>query len=449
MNKLSNDPIINTVTLWLLALVLPGLLLCANAGAGEMAGKTIIAKGNVHAGESESAIQRKLKRRSPVFDVDVIKTAANSKAQLRMVDGGMIALKENSELRISAYHFDAGQQKGSVAMELIKGGLRSVTGAIKAEKGNYKLITPVGSIGIRGTHYELEMVGSELFIAVWDGAIDVSLDVGAGEQPQNLSLGTSEDYAYASVDEAGTITPLLEPPAAFAQGHSSDPEPAATEPATSASNDNSGEGEGEPTPTDEGAPSSTPTEEETTAATESAPEPESEPEPEIVAVPESEPEPEYAPADGFDTEVEVEVAQEEAEEFIPAPNLGELVLAKTGTVVYNQISDLGITNLAGGGISGNLDDFQASMAVNFDNATVSDGNLSFSDDGGEWFAAFNGIINVDQFEVDVNFASHGDQRADGDIEALFIGDLDNIFVNFKLFEINDNNIGVQGNFTFR
>ena len=155
--------------------------------ANEVAGKTIIARGNVHATETATATDRKLKRRSPIFDVDIVKTDVKSKAQLRMVDGGMISLKENSELVIAKYDYNAKEQKGSVAMELIKGGLRSVTGAIKAEKGNYQLTTPVGSIGIRGTHYEIEIVGGLLFIAVWDGAIDVSVEIGG--QEQNVSLG--------------------------------------------------------------------------------------------------------------------------------------------------------------------------------------------------------------------------------------------------------------------
>ena len=69
----------------------------------------------------------------------------------------MIALKENSELVIANYQYSGETGEGSVAMELLKGGLRSVTGAIKSESGDYNLKTPVGSIGIRGTHFEVEL----------------------------------------------------------------------------------------------------------------------------------------------------------------------------------------------------------------------------------------------------------------------------------------------------
>ena len=190
------------------------------ASAIEVAGKTMVTKGKVRA-TSETTQERKLRRRAPIYDNDVVTTGKAAKAQIRMSDGGMIALKENSELIIADYEYSEGDGQGSVVMELVKGGLRSVTGAIKADTGDYKLKTPVGSIGIRGTHYELEMVGTELFIAVWDGAIDVSVDTGAlaGE---TLSYGQGEDYSYASIDEEGNVTEFLEPPANFESGMSSE-----------------------------------------------------------------------------------------------------------------------------------------------------------------------------------------------------------------------------------
>lgn len=396
--------------------------------ANELAGKTIIARGGVHATQSTTTDQRKLKRRSPIYDVDVVKTDAKSKTQLRMVDGGMISLKENSELVIAKYEYDATDQSGSVALELVKGGLRSITGAIKAEKGNYQLTTPVGSIGIRGTHYEIELIGGLLFIAVWDGAIDVSIDVGTGDE-QSVSLGTNEDYSYASVDEAGTITPMLEPPTNFEQGHSSDPTVDTEQPVEETETETASTGSGsETTTTTEESPVDVETEVEEVAATT----------PTAQTTPEAEPEPEPEP------EVVIEVAQEAQEDLVPPVDIGELVLARTGTFTYNQISNLQVASTAGA-----TSNFSASMTVNFDNATIPTGNLSFNDAGGEWFAAFNGIINVDKFEMDVNFASHGNNLADGDIDALFLGDLSTVQANFNLFEINNNSISAQGSFRIR
>ena len=99
-----------------LALAAALMLASQSASAKEIAGKTIIAKGKVQAVESTTAAERRLKRRSPIYGVDVVKTETNSKTQLRMTDGGMIALKENSELVIANYEFNQTDQSGSVVM---------------------------------------------------------------------------------------------------------------------------------------------------------------------------------------------------------------------------------------------------------------------------------------------------------------------------------------------
>ena len=194
------------------------LLTSVCSHAQSTAGKTLIAKGNVKATANEES--RNLKRRSVIFDTDVITTGKNSKAQLRMTDGGMIALKQNTQLQISDYRFSDENGQGSVVMELVKGGLRSVTGAIKAKNGDYNLKTPTGSIGIRGTHYEVEILDGNMFVAVWDGAVDLTVDVGNGSQ--TVSFGAGEDFSFGVVSEDGQVTQLLEAPENFNQGHSED-----------------------------------------------------------------------------------------------------------------------------------------------------------------------------------------------------------------------------------
>ena len=138
-----------------LSLVALSLCFTANpALALSPAGKTMIARGDVKAYE-EAEAQRKLKRRAPIYNVDTVTTAEKSKAQFRMTDGTLLALKENTTLLISEYQYQENQEGNSAVLELVEGGLRSVTGAIKSNNGQYELKTPVGSIGIRGTHYEI------------------------------------------------------------------------------------------------------------------------------------------------------------------------------------------------------------------------------------------------------------------------------------------------------
>ena len=64
-----------------------------------------------------------------------------------------------------------------------------------------------------GTHYEIEIISGEVFIAVWDGAVDVQVATSA--LSHEVTLGESEDFSYARIDEAGEVTELLEPPVNF------------------------------------------------------------------------------------------------------------------------------------------------------------------------------------------------------------------------------------------
>ncbi|MCU4676611.1 FecR family protein [Catenovulum sp. 2E275] len=182
--------------------------------AAELAGKTIIASGKVKA-ISEHA-SRALNRRSPVYKIDTITTAEDSQAQFKMIDGGLLALQENSQLEVASYQYDQENNTGSAVMNLLSGGLRTISGKIKSYNGNYTLNTPAGSIGVRGTHFEVEMVNDELFLAVWDGAIDFR----SKHDNKTYSFGHNEPFNFAKINiQSGKVSGLADAPAVFENGH--------------------------------------------------------------------------------------------------------------------------------------------------------------------------------------------------------------------------------------
>lgn len=90
-----------------------------------------------------------------IYQGDVITTATASSLQLDMVDGGYFAIRPDSQIEINDYVY---QQKSTdkVKATLLRGGLRSITGAIgQTNKKNFSLRTPVATIGIRGTDLEI------------------------------------------------------------------------------------------------------------------------------------------------------------------------------------------------------------------------------------------------------------------------------------------------------
>ncbi|HIO92689.1 MAG TPA: hypothetical protein EYG68_07575 [Leucothrix mucor] len=179
-------------------------------------GKTILARGSVTADRNNA--REALKRRSPIFREDILRSGTNARAQFRMVDNALINLQENSVLRLRKYELKSASGGGSVVMELISGGLRTITGTIgKKNKKDYQLRTPAATIGIRGTMYEVEIVDDGMYVGAWSGSIDIHSYSGRCD----ISLGNRAKGRFALITNQGDCQILSNIPEVFREGHSS------------------------------------------------------------------------------------------------------------------------------------------------------------------------------------------------------------------------------------
>lgn len=187
-------------TLFVLALLIPG------AHAAETAGTVLYTTGKVTAIAADGS-RRDLQRRSLVYVGDRLLTAAGARAQVRFTDGGIVALKPGSDLRLDDY-VDADAANSTNVMSLIKGGFRTMTGAIgQRNKAAYKVNTPVATIGVRGTFYEASYAeGSGLSLGVWDGGITACNDGGC------IDLGMNADHRFGFVPVSGAPQGAREKP---------------------------------------------------------------------------------------------------------------------------------------------------------------------------------------------------------------------------------------------
>lgn len=99
---------------------------------------------------------RAMQKGDAINEGDTVLTGAGASAQLKMSDGGILAVRPETELKIDTYRF-AGKEDGTenALLALVKGGFRTLTGIIgKTNKDNYKIATPTATIGIRGTDHE-------------------------------------------------------------------------------------------------------------------------------------------------------------------------------------------------------------------------------------------------------------------------------------------------------
>lgn len=413
-----------------------------------VAGKTLLAKGSVNAvvpSENGTNESRALKRRSKIMSVDHITTGANSKAQFSMSDGGLITLKENTEINVSNYVFDNDTQKGSATLEVISGGLRSISGLIKKTGGDYQVKTPVGSIGIRGTHFAVEVVGDDVFFGVYSGNIDIDLN-----NNETLSLGVTEGFAFASVNQSGEVTSFSKAPEVLslafvpkeAVNTGADSEDTADSDSKTASNPNSNPNSNSSTTANNrgSAPLSSPSNGAAIQTTVNVANNSVPPTTDNFSNDIDTTNSEFTP-DVY-TELEIEEINNEAE--LITATIADLLSERTGTFNYQEITQNDINSTAGGASNLSLN-----LAINFDNGTVPGGALSLTDAQGEWFATYSGLINVDQLELGVNFASHANQRAEGNISAAFSDGLSEITGNFDLQEVEDPSVKATGSFKIK
>jgi hypothetical protein len=96
---------------------------------------------------------------SQIYEGDRVTTATDASLYILMDDGAEIFLKGDSIIKISEYVITSGFGTGSSSiLDLIRGGLRKITGAIGGSAlSNYKMQTGLATIGIRGTEYVIKI----------------------------------------------------------------------------------------------------------------------------------------------------------------------------------------------------------------------------------------------------------------------------------------------------
>lgn len=108
----------------------------------------------------KNAKVRQLSIGAPLYSTDFVKSQQNSYALMVFKDGGKITLDPASEMDIAKYHYQQQTDKDEALYRLTTGGMRVLTGKIgKPNKPAFSVDTPVATIGIRGTGFDLSCVG--------------------------------------------------------------------------------------------------------------------------------------------------------------------------------------------------------------------------------------------------------------------------------------------------
>lgn len=93
-----------------------------------------------------------------IYEKQTVATAADGEVHLATVDGGIVALRQNTVFKVDEYRAE-GSSADRVFMSLFRGAIRSITGWIgKYNAPGYRITTPTATIGIRGTDHETTVI---------------------------------------------------------------------------------------------------------------------------------------------------------------------------------------------------------------------------------------------------------------------------------------------------
>lgn len=163
-----------------------------------------------------NAEERILQKTSVIYSQDTLITDESSQAQIVFTDNTQMTFRASTKFFINQYAYDPkakGKSVGKYIMNLIEGGFRTITGLIaKSNPTDYKVNTPVATIGVRGTDYAVYFRKGELYVGYYEGRPCVKSEKAKGEA--ELCLDASSPYGY--VPGAGaTPVPLAQRPVYF------------------------------------------------------------------------------------------------------------------------------------------------------------------------------------------------------------------------------------------
>jgi hypothetical protein len=126
------------------------------AHAAEMAGIVKVVRGQVTVQREPAALPVAVGDR--LYAGDRISTAADAAIGITLRDDTLMSLGPKTDFVLEQYRFEQADGSGQIAVRIIKGTLRFVTGLIgKAAPESQRVSTPNATIGIRGTDFIVDV----------------------------------------------------------------------------------------------------------------------------------------------------------------------------------------------------------------------------------------------------------------------------------------------------
>ena len=167
----------------------------------------------------QSAEGEDLKRRtylaSPVFLKDRIDTGMNSKVSFSFDDTSTLSIGENARVTITKHIFDPDKNLRQTVVQVSLGAVRFVVTREKNKDSTFKVITPSGIAGVRGTEFVVivEPDGKTTFVGL-EGSIETIPFTPEG-QPGKAQIISSEQFQ--EISKSGQASEVVRVPSELLQ----------------------------------------------------------------------------------------------------------------------------------------------------------------------------------------------------------------------------------------
>lgn len=133
----------------------------------------------------------------------MVKTGDKGVARLVFLDNTDLAVGPRSEVKLDKFVYDPERNNGAVVINVTRGAFRFVTGT--QDHSNYSINTPHGTLGVRGTTFELVVTSDRTDVHLVNGAVEVKSSTN-----QTVVL-TQNAINSASVTATGTVSAFTVP----------------------------------------------------------------------------------------------------------------------------------------------------------------------------------------------------------------------------------------------
>jgi len=141
--------------------------------------EVVAVRGKVMA-ENQVGQTRQLAIKSPIYQLDTIKTGKLGRIQLLFADTSIISLARKTTMNIAEYKWDAAKKNGAMKTKVKEGTFRVMGGAItKFSPKHFTTETPSATIGIRGSMYA-GVVSANTLAVVFQGGKGIDIMNAAG-----------------------------------------------------------------------------------------------------------------------------------------------------------------------------------------------------------------------------------------------------------------------------